>query len=159
MEDKNFVPTYSGGCKARISASLDIHGSWKINNVHLDHSHKNSPTKSRLYRCHHAYGDETCNLSYDSNDVVVVPDRYILGRWRKDINRAHTRVGVSYDGLDITQSQKRCDDMCRSFAEVADLVADEEEKCVIIRQAKEIENIKHPKASKRKGALKESKRK
>ncbi|GER49990.1 FAR1-related protein, partial [Striga asiatica] len=114
------------------------------------------------------------------NDVVVVPDRYILRRWRKDINRAHTRVAVSYDGLGVTPAQKRYDDMCRSFAEVANLAADDEEKCVIIqswienhkreliltkdsygdtntslctsRQTKENENIKDPKASKRKGA-------
>lgn len=39
------------GCKARISASVDIYGVWKLNTVNLDHNHETSPSKSRLFRC------------------------------------------------------------------------------------------------------------
>ncbi|XP_022888418.1 protein FAR-RED IMPAIRED RESPONSE 1-like isoform X1 [Olea europaea var. sylvestris] len=44
-------PTIQTDCKARISASSINHGTWRINTVHLDHNHKTSPSKSRLYRC------------------------------------------------------------------------------------------------------------
>lgn len=36
------------------------------------------------------------------NDVACVPDKYIVGRWRKDVREAHTRVAVNYDGLTST---------------------------------------------------------
>ncbi|XP_022889004.1 protein FAR-RED IMPAIRED RESPONSE 1-like [Olea europaea var. sylvestris] len=39
------------GCKARISASCDVLGNWRINVVNLEHNHDTSPSKSRLYRC------------------------------------------------------------------------------------------------------------
>ncbi|XP_022859604.1 protein FAR1-RELATED SEQUENCE 5-like [Olea europaea var. sylvestris] len=40
-------PTSQIDCKARISASLDSLGVWRINKVQLDHNHKTSPSKSR----------------------------------------------------------------------------------------------------------------
>ncbi|XP_022891506.1 protein FAR1-RELATED SEQUENCE 5-like [Olea europaea var. sylvestris] len=39
------------GCKARISASCDILGNWRINTVHVEHNHETSPSKSRSFRC------------------------------------------------------------------------------------------------------------
>lgn len=44
-------PTIQSGCKTRITASLDSRGVWRINSVHLEHNHRTSHTKSRLYRC------------------------------------------------------------------------------------------------------------
>ncbi|XP_022885539.1 protein FAR-RED IMPAIRED RESPONSE 1-like [Olea europaea var. sylvestris] len=44
-------PTIQMGCKARITASSDIRGIWRICTVDLEHNHKTSPSKSRLYRC------------------------------------------------------------------------------------------------------------
>ncbi|XP_022897778.1 protein FAR-RED IMPAIRED RESPONSE 1-like [Olea europaea var. sylvestris] len=81
------------------------------------------------------------------NDFTVVPDRYILRRWRKDVSRAHTRVSVNYDGLVTTPAQMRYDDMCHSFAEVANLVADSEGKYGVIMdwiqlQKKELSSTK-----------------
>lgn len=33
------------------------------------------------------------------NDVTSLPERYILKRLRRDVNKAHTRVTIHYDGL------------------------------------------------------------
>ncbi|XP_021728487.1 protein FAR1-RELATED SEQUENCE 1-like [Chenopodium quinoa] len=35
-------------------------------------------------------------LVYDLNGVTVVPEKYVLRRWRKDVQRKHTRVKVAY---------------------------------------------------------------
>ncbi|CAA3008225.1 Hypothetical predicted protein [Olea europaea subsp. europaea] len=44
-------PTTQIDCKARVIVSVDVYGIWRINTVHLDHNHKTSPSKSRLYCC------------------------------------------------------------------------------------------------------------
>ncbi|XP_022857036.1 protein FAR1-RELATED SEQUENCE 5-like [Olea europaea var. sylvestris] len=44
-------PTSQTHCKARISASTYSHGTWRINTVNLQHNHKTSPLKSRLFWC------------------------------------------------------------------------------------------------------------
>ncbi|XP_022897719.1 protein FAR1-RELATED SEQUENCE 5-like [Olea europaea var. sylvestris] len=60
------------------------------------------------------------------NDVRVLPDRYVLRRWRRDVSRAHIRVAVSYSGLVSTPGQLRYDRMCQAFATIADLAAEDE---------------------------------
>lgn len=65
-------PTIQTDCKARISASLDIHGYWKINSVHFDHNHKTSPTKSRLYRCNQDISAYV-KRKLEVNDVAGIP--------------------------------------------------------------------------------------
>ncbi|XP_022888998.1 protein FAR1-RELATED SEQUENCE 2-like [Olea europaea var. sylvestris] len=60
------------------------------------------------------------------NDVTILPSRYILRRWRRDVSRAHTRVPVNYAGLVSTPGQLRYDNMCQAFSSVADLAADDE---------------------------------
>ncbi|VFQ67198.1 unnamed protein product [Cuscuta campestris] len=44
-------PTMQLGCEARVTASCDGDGIWKISVVQLLHNHDLSPTKSRIYRC------------------------------------------------------------------------------------------------------------
>ncbi|XP_022854679.1 protein FAR1-RELATED SEQUENCE 5-like [Olea europaea var. sylvestris] len=58
------------------------------------------------------------------NDITSLPEKYMLRRWRRDVSRSHTRVAVIYG----TPRQLRYDKMCRAFAELADLVADDEEQ-------------------------------
>ncbi|GER49119.1 FAR1-related protein [Striga asiatica] len=185
-------PISNTGCKARISVSLDIHVDGHMGTRYevCEDVMCGDRRKKKIFDAwfNKEINEVSCScLLFEHaitvmihDDFVAVPDRYILRRWRKDINRAHTRVAVSYDGLGITPAQKRYDDMGRSFEEVADLAADDEEKYVIIRswiknhkkeliltkhsygdtntlhctsrQAKGNENIKDPKASKRKGA-------
>ncbi|XP_022845322.1 protein FAR1-RELATED SEQUENCE 5-like [Olea europaea var. sylvestris] len=47
----NPQPTIQTGCKARVTACSEIGGTWRINTVYLEHNHRTSPSKSRLYRC------------------------------------------------------------------------------------------------------------
>ncbi|CAA3023992.1 Hypothetical predicted protein [Olea europaea subsp. europaea] len=42
-------PTIQTRLKARLMACSDINGIWRINTVHLEHNHKTSLSKSRLY--------------------------------------------------------------------------------------------------------------
>ncbi|XP_052190008.1 protein FAR1-RELATED SEQUENCE 5-like [Diospyros lotus] len=60
------------------------------------------------------------------NDVIVLPKRYILMRWRRDVSRRHTRVAVNYDGWINTHAQVRFDKMCNAFTNIANLAADDE---------------------------------
>ncbi|XP_022843170.1 protein FAR1-RELATED SEQUENCE 6-like [Olea europaea var. sylvestris] len=70
--------------------------------------------------CRHAIVVLICN------DVRVLPDRYVLRRWRRDVSRAHTRVAVNYSGLVSTPGQLRYDRMCQAFATIANLAAEDE---------------------------------
>ncbi|XP_022880667.1 protein FAR-RED IMPAIRED RESPONSE 1-like [Olea europaea var. sylvestris] len=65
-------PTIQTGCKAKIFTSFDIHGYWKINTVHLDHNHKTSPTKSRLYRCNRELSAHV-KRKLEVNDMARIP--------------------------------------------------------------------------------------
>lgn len=57
------------------------------------------------------------------NDIEVLPEKYILQRWRKDVWKYHSRVKMSYDLHSYTDEQKRYEQMCVTFAEVANMAA------------------------------------
>ncbi|XP_022861207.1 protein FAR1-RELATED SEQUENCE 5-like [Olea europaea var. sylvestris] len=63
------------------------------------------------------------------NDVALLPEKYILKRWRRDVNRPYTRVPINYDGWISTPEQVRYDQLCLAFTKLADLVAHDEERC------------------------------
>ena len=44
-------PTNKTGCLARLTAAIDVMGTWRVTKVILEHNHKTSPSKSRLYQC------------------------------------------------------------------------------------------------------------
>ncbi|XP_022871612.1 protein FAR-RED IMPAIRED RESPONSE 1-like [Olea europaea var. sylvestris] len=65
-------PTSQTDCKARISVSADCNGTWRINTVNLQHNHKTSPSKSRMFRCSRelrAYVKRKLEL----NDIAGIP--------------------------------------------------------------------------------------
>ncbi|VFQ90892.1 unnamed protein product [Cuscuta campestris] len=62
------------------------------------------------------------------NDVKVLPETYILSRWRRDIKRTYTVVRMEYDGLPRTVEQRRYDMLCAKFQEFAQIAADDEER-------------------------------
>lgn len=67
------------------------------------------------------------------NDVMQLPKRYTLRRWRRDVNRAYTRVATNYDGLFSTFGQLRYDSVCKAFMEVANIAVDDEcRTCTIL---------------------------
>jgi hypothetical protein len=57
-----------------------------------------------------------------------VPSRYVLQRWRKDLERSHTSIRCClYDGV-VSSPLPRCfDELCRSFYEVAEKAATSDE--------------------------------
>ena len=57
------------------------------------------------------------------NDMEVLPEKYILRRWRKDVWRCHSRVRTSHELHSCTNEQKQYEKMCVSFAEVANMAA------------------------------------
>ncbi|XP_022889332.1 protein FAR1-RELATED SEQUENCE 5-like [Olea europaea var. sylvestris] len=81
-------PTIQTNCKARISASSDDHGSWRINAVHLDHNHGTSPSKSRLFRCNR-------ELSAQATSTSSKGKRYLTNKY--DMPFAPF-VGVNHHG-------------------------------------------------------------
>ncbi|GER40606.1 FAR1-related protein, partial [Striga asiatica] len=97
-------PISNTGCKARISASLDIHGYWKINNVHLDHNHKTSPTKSRLYRCHRVLSSHV-KRKLEVNDIAGIP-------LHKSFNSVVVEAG-GYENITFVEKD------CRNYVEQA----------------------------------------
>ncbi|XP_022853902.1 protein FAR-RED IMPAIRED RESPONSE 1-like isoform X2 [Olea europaea var. sylvestris] len=64
--------TIQSGCKARLTTCSDIRRIWQINTVHLDHNHKKSPSKSRLYRCNRELSAQV-KRRLEINDIVGIP--------------------------------------------------------------------------------------
>ncbi|XP_022889249.1 protein FAR1-RELATED SEQUENCE 5-like [Olea europaea var. sylvestris] len=65
-------PTIQSGCNARITASSNIYGVWRINTVHLEHNHKTSPSKSRLYRYNRELSAHV-KRRLEVNDIAGIP--------------------------------------------------------------------------------------
>ncbi|XP_052172135.1 protein FAR1-RELATED SEQUENCE 1-like [Diospyros lotus] len=59
--------------------------------------------------------------------IISLPDKYILGWWRRDVSRSYTRVKINYNGWISTLSQLRYDKLCSVFAKLVDLVVDDED--------------------------------
>ncbi|GKD32357.1 FAR1-related sequence 5-like protein, partial [Tanacetum coccineum] len=67
------------------------------------------------------------------NEIIyLVPNKYILRRWRKDVKRRHTKVKVSYNNWVVSDVGRRYDKMCNAFSEVADLASELDEKCSLV---------------------------
>ncbi|XP_022868340.1 protein FAR-RED IMPAIRED RESPONSE 1-like [Olea europaea var. sylvestris] len=65
-------PTIQTSCKARLTASMDSRGIWRINTVNLEHNHKKSPSKSRLYQCNRELRAHV-KRRLEVNDMVGIP--------------------------------------------------------------------------------------
>ncbi|XP_026432757.1 protein FAR-RED IMPAIRED RESPONSE 1-like [Papaver somniferum] len=55
-----------------------------------------------------------------------LPDKYILGWWRKDVIRAHTKIKVGFNCWSNDVETKRYHDLCTKFGELADWVIGDE---------------------------------
>ena len=60
------------------------------------------------------------------NLVELLPEIYILSRWRKDVRRCYSKVKISYSMQNLSIQQKRYEKMCSTFSEVADMASDDE---------------------------------
>ncbi|KAH7546270.1 hypothetical protein FEM48_Zijuj01G0182400 [Ziziphus jujuba var. spinosa] len=52
--------------------------------------------------------------------IINVPAKYVLPRWRKDLRRCYTRVRVGYDDFNYTPEAQRRHKLQQKFEEVAD---------------------------------------
>ncbi|XP_022892296.1 protein FAR1-RELATED SEQUENCE 5-like [Olea europaea var. sylvestris] len=95
-------PTIQTDCKARISASFDVLGTWRINTVHLEHNHKTSPSKSRLYRCNRELSAQV-KRRLEVNDTAGIP-------LHKSFNSAVVEAG-GYENLTCVEKD------CRNYIE------------------------------------------
>ena len=67
-----------------------------------------------------------------NENIYLVPNKYILRRWRKDVKRRHTKAKVSYSNWVVSDVGRRYDKMCNAFSEVADLASELDEKCTLV---------------------------
>ncbi|GER40690.1 FAR1-related protein [Striga asiatica] len=59
-------------------------------------------------------------------DITEFPDKYILRRWTKDVNRLYMRVKINYVGWVNSPEQSRYDYLCRSFSMIVVIAAEDE---------------------------------
>ncbi|MCL7031984.1 hypothetical protein MKW94_001555 [Papaver nudicaule] len=57
------------------------------------------------------------------NNIYLLPEKYLLKRWRKDVKRLHTDVPVSSDAWQLNPKQRRYNQMCNSFAVLAEVAS------------------------------------
>ncbi|XP_022855493.1 protein FAR1-RELATED SEQUENCE 5-like [Olea europaea var. sylvestris] len=95
-------PTIQTGCKARISAAFDYQGFWVIRTVHLDHNHKTSPSKSRLFRCNRDISAHV-KRKIEVNDLAGIS-------LHKSFNSAIVEAG-GYENLSCVEKD------CRNYIE------------------------------------------
>ncbi|XP_022856719.1 protein FAR-RED IMPAIRED RESPONSE 1-like [Olea europaea var. sylvestris] len=91
-------PIIQTNCKARITACSDYHGIWRINKVHLDHNHKTSPSKSKLYRCNWELSSHV-KRKFEVNDMVGIP-------LRKNYNSIVVEAG-GYENITCVENDRR----------------------------------------------------
>ncbi|XP_022847495.1 protein FAR1-RELATED SEQUENCE 5-like [Olea europaea var. sylvestris] len=90
------------GCKVRLTASMDSRGIWRINILNLDHNHKTSPSKSRLYRCNRELSTHV-KRRLEVNDMAGIP-------LHKSFNSTVIEVG-GYENMTCVEKD------CRNYVE------------------------------------------
>lgn len=55
--------------------------------------------------------------------ISQIPEKYLLKRWSKNVNRAYTRVKICYDDWSKNPGARRFQEMCNAFVEVAEMAA------------------------------------
>ncbi|KAI3844096.1 hypothetical protein MKX03_027713 [Papaver bracteatum] len=78
------------------------------------------------------------------NGIRLIPEKYILRRWRKDVTRLHTKVKVSFSCWELNESSLCYNQISLKFNVLADLdsVNDEESKVVNEWLDNKIEELK-----------------
>ncbi|XP_044505676.1 protein FAR-RED IMPAIRED RESPONSE 1-like isoform X2 [Mangifera indica] len=73
--------------------------------------------------------------------IFHVPEKYILRRWRKNINRCYTKVKISYDSWSTNLEGQRFDQLSSLFNTVADLASNNEDDCnMVIEMINDMKN-------------------
>ncbi|XP_022864241.1 protein FAR1-RELATED SEQUENCE 5-like [Olea europaea var. sylvestris] len=116
-------PTMEMDCKAKISASSDVNGTWRINIVNLEHNHTCSPSKSRKLEVNDIVG---IPLHKSFNSAVVEAGGYEnLPCVEKDCRNYIKQVRRLQLGEDdklrlknVFGTDNRCRQTCREFGDV-----------------------------------------
>ncbi|XP_031279927.1 uncharacterized protein LOC116138355 [Pistacia vera] len=66
--------------------------------------------------------------------ISHVPEKYILRRWRKNINRHHTKVKISYNSWSTNLDRQRFDELSNLFSVVVDLASSNEDDCNMVKE-------------------------
>ena len=91
-------PTIQTGCFARLTATTDLNGAWRVNKVILEHNHPTSPSKSRLYRCNRQL-TEKVKQKLEVNNIASIP-------MHKSYNSAVVEAG-GYENLPFIENDCR----------------------------------------------------
>ncbi|KAF5206974.1 hypothetical protein FRX31_003438 [Thalictrum thalictroides] len=73
-------------------------------------------------------------VMYACGRVKIVPEKYILRRWRKDIKRGHTKVKITYFDWMQNPENEQFDRLCNAFYQVADLATGNKDKVEHVMQ-------------------------
>ncbi|KAI3882041.1 hypothetical protein MKX03_006251 [Papaver bracteatum] len=68
------------------------------------------------------------------NGIRLIPEKYILRRWRKDVTRPHTKVKVSFSCWDLNEPSLRYNQMCLKFSVLADLASSSDEQSKVVNE-------------------------
>ncbi|XP_010681755.3 protein FAR1-RELATED SEQUENCE 6-like [Beta vulgaris subsp. vulgaris] len=73
----------------------------------------------KLFECHGIMCRHTI-MAYEMHDKLEVAEKYILRRWRKDVQRKHTRVKVAYHDPLKTDEVRRYDFIMEKFVPICE---------------------------------------
>ncbi|XP_022883150.1 protein FAR1-RELATED SEQUENCE 5-like [Olea europaea var. sylvestris] len=97
-------PMTQTDCKARISTSSNVNGTWRINTVNLKHNHTCSPSKSWFYHCNRKLPAHV-KRKLEVNNMAGIP-------LHKSFNSAVVEAG-GYENLPCVEKD------CRNYIEQA----------------------------------------
>ncbi|XP_031282431.1 protein FAR1-RELATED SEQUENCE 6-like [Pistacia vera] len=73
--------------------------------------------------------------------ISHVLEKYILRRWRKNINRCHTKVKISYNSWSTNVQGQQFDKLSNLFSTVTDLASNTEDDCnMVIEMINDMKN-------------------
>ncbi|XP_031252418.1 protein FAR1-RELATED SEQUENCE 5-like [Pistacia vera] len=73
--------------------------------------------------------------------ISNIPEKYILRRWRKNINRCYTKVKISYNSWSTNLEGQRFDQLSNLFSTVANLASNNEDDCnMVIEMMNDMKN-------------------
>ncbi|KAI8573009.1 hypothetical protein RHMOL_Rhmol01G0245700 [Rhododendron molle] len=67
-------------------------------------------------------------MIFGDKGVQTLPDKYILRRWSKNVQRVHSRIRIKYDNSSRSIEARRYDNFCNLACEVGALVENSQEK-------------------------------
>ncbi|KAL2923497.1 Protein FAR-RED ELONGATED HYPOCOTYL 3 [Bienertia sinuspersici] len=70
-----------------------------------------------------------CIRAMEMTNIVTIPDKYVLNRWRKDVRRKHPDVKVEFHGPDKTEDELRYGWLQYEYENIFNLASTSNELC------------------------------